>query len=879
MISINKPVFDTREFLGGVLNNNIKYVLVNDKTLDKSYMSVCMNVGTFQNPKGYDGLAHFLEHMLFMGSKKYPDINHYAKKISEKGGFSNAYTDSFHTVYYFNVFDDALLEIIDIFSRFFIDPLFDNDAVNKELNAINNEHLKNINDDGWIKHQFTFDIANENSCINTFGTGSKNTLNHSDIRDKMVEFYNNHYTTDNISICIASSKNIDELKKIIDDTFGNIKKSFCKNRMKLNKPFYSNNINKTYHLKSTSYIHELSYLWEIPEEEHFIKSKEYEILGHMITQRNKDSLYFYLKNNGYVRGLNVEIKEEGVFAIHFKLTEFGFNNINFIENSLFKYLDKIKKSNVNDIALYLQKLYQKNFDYLHKVETDDLCNLIAINHFKYKTNNVYDGEHIIMDINITLNKYINDDFIRIIQSPDSFNKVNYLRTREYNVKYCELDKSKIIKKLKKNSSIEFSFDTNNEFLNIKPQLIKDIKNLSPMLLQDRQWYGGTSVFDEPSVFISLKFSNPLYFNKPKNYILTYICLSIMSFLSNDILHKPLQLPYTISFEPSTSLSCFNVSITALNDLDKLKIFINKVIEYLHNLDSYVNLLSDTYIKNIINNFKNNIENNKYLNAWEYLASTLQNKLFNTEYKDDIIIKECKKIKKDNIKKHLSLFFKEASLTSFIYGNIENNNINQLFEKFNNLYKNKIYLFPNIKRLESDIIKHPNKKEKSNCVVYFFYIGKFTPETYNLLLLTRNILYQEFFNELRTKYQLGYIVSMTIYGIRNEFYIMQRVQSDKTIEEIEEKMNEFNDSIKKIIDECNFDTFYNSVKNNLKKKDTNIYERYVRLNSEISLREFLFDRRGLLLDNLKEITKNDVEIFIDKYLNKNNLTKIIVKGNY
>ena len=47
------------------------------------------------------GIAHFLEHMLFMGSKKYPDPSYYRDEVSKYSGNCNAYTDLMNTVYYY----------------------------------------------------------------------------------------------------------------------------------------------------------------------------------------------------------------------------------------------------------------------------------------------------------------------------------------------------------------------------------------------------------------------------------------------------------------------------------------------------------------------------------------------------------------------------------------------------------------------------------------------------------------------------------------------------------------------------------------------------------------------------------------------------------
>lgn len=58
-----------------------------------------MNVGSFNDPRHRQGMAHFLEHMIFMGSRKYPNENEFNQLISENGGYSNAYTENEFTNY------------------------------------------------------------------------------------------------------------------------------------------------------------------------------------------------------------------------------------------------------------------------------------------------------------------------------------------------------------------------------------------------------------------------------------------------------------------------------------------------------------------------------------------------------------------------------------------------------------------------------------------------------------------------------------------------------------------------------------------------------------------------------------------------------------
>ena len=85
-----------------------------------SAASMNVKVGSLSDPDDAQGLAHFLEHMLFMGTSKFPDENHFEARLDTLGGSYNAYTDSENTVYHFEVFNNGFEEILDIFSRFFV---------------------------------------------------------------------------------------------------------------------------------------------------------------------------------------------------------------------------------------------------------------------------------------------------------------------------------------------------------------------------------------------------------------------------------------------------------------------------------------------------------------------------------------------------------------------------------------------------------------------------------------------------------------------------------------------------------------------------------------------------------------------------------------
>lgn len=96
---------------------------INTKKMKINSVAYIYIVGSYSDPEDIPGLAHFLEHMLFMGTEKYPDENEYSKYLSEHGGGSNAYTADELTNYFFAVSSDSFEGALDRFSRFFVCPL------------------------------------------------------------------------------------------------------------------------------------------------------------------------------------------------------------------------------------------------------------------------------------------------------------------------------------------------------------------------------------------------------------------------------------------------------------------------------------------------------------------------------------------------------------------------------------------------------------------------------------------------------------------------------------------------------------------------------------------------------------------------------------
>ncbi|CAF1688032.1 unnamed protein product, partial [Adineta ricciae] len=187
-------------YCGLELSNGILCVLISHPKLDKAAAAINVSIGNLGDPNDVPGIAHFLEHMLFMGSSKYPNENEFSKFIENNGGTSNAYTSTRETNYHFDINPNVLADALDIFANFFISPLFSSSSVEREIQAVNSEFERYLSSDAWRISQIEKSTLDPEHPYSRFGTGNIESLqtipkeSGIDIREVLLKFYEDHYS-------------------------------------------------------------------------------------------------------------------------------------------------------------------------------------------------------------------------------------------------------------------------------------------------------------------------------------------------------------------------------------------------------------------------------------------------------------------------------------------------------------------------------------------------------------------------------------------------------------------------------------------------------------------------------------------------------------
>jgi len=214
---------DDRTYRVVRLANGITVALVRDEATDKAAAALCAGIGAYSDTDAA-GLAHFLEHMLFQGTKTYPEDNAYKQYVARHGGSTNASTSGERTTFQFDVVDAAFEGALDRFGRFFVEPLLLETCVEREMHAVDAEHSKNLNDDGRRAYQVLRESANSAHPFKNFSTGCLETLKLPDVRDRLLRLWKDRYDPASMTACLVAARPLADLENLAVEAFGGIRR-------------------------------------------------------------------------------------------------------------------------------------------------------------------------------------------------------------------------------------------------------------------------------------------------------------------------------------------------------------------------------------------------------------------------------------------------------------------------------------------------------------------------------------------------------------------------------------------------------------------------------------------------------------------------------
>ncbi|KAL0758005.1 hypothetical protein Bca101_095673 [Brassica carinata] len=350
-----------------------------DHQTKKAAAAMCVAMGSFLDPPEAQGLAHFLEHMLFMGSTEFPDENEYDSYLSKHGGASNAYTEMEHTCYHFEAKREFLQGTL------------------KRLKLWNERSLLLIQCYTSAKgHPF-----------NRFSWGNKKSLsgameNGVDLRECIVKLYKEYYHGGLMKLVVIGGESLDMLESWVVELFGDVKSgSKVRPTLEAKGPIWEGG--KLYRLEAVKDVHILDLTWTLPPLRHAYVKKPEDYLAHLLGHEGRGSLHSFLKGKGWATSLSAGVGDDGinrsslayVFGMSIHLTDSGLEKIYDIIGYIYQYLKLLRDVSPQEwIFKELQDIGNMDFRYAEEQAADDYATELSENMLAYPVEHIIYGDYV-----------------------------------------------------------------------------------------------------------------------------------------------------------------------------------------------------------------------------------------------------------------------------------------------------------------------------------------------------------------------------------------------------------------------------------------------------------------------------------------------------
>lgn len=898
-----KPDLDDRSYRFIQLPNDLKALIIQDPTTDKSAAALDVNIGAFSDPEELPGLAHFCEHLLFMGSKKFPDENEYSSFLSKHGGSSNAYTGAQNTNYYFQVNHEHLKGALDRFSGFFTGPLFNKDSTDKEINAVDSENKKNLQNDIWRLYQLDKSLSNSNHPYHKFSTGNLKTLSEIprskgvDVRRELLKFYDDFYSANLMKLCVLGREDLDTLSDWACELFSDVP-NLPRPAPEFNAPILeSKDLMKTVKIKPVKDLKKLEVTFVAPDVDEHWEAKPNHILSHLIGHEGSGSLLAHLKSLGWANELSAGghtvSKGNAFFCIDIDLTDEGLDNHENVAHIVFQYIEMLKNSLPQEwVYLELEDISKASFKFEQKKNSSSTVSSLAkaLEKEYIPVQNILGSSLISKYEPELINEYVrslNVENCRImlvskLLETDSAEKW-------YNTEYSKHDFSAdFLKRLQHpglNSHLHLPRP--NEFIatNFKVDKIENAEPLEePLLLKDdnvsKLWYKKDDRFWQPRGYIYITFKLPHTYASIVNSMLSTLYVQLINDYLKDLQYDASCADLHLSFIKTSE--GLDITITGFND--KLIILLTRFLEGLKTFNPDRKRF-EVFKDKSKQHLKNQLYEIPYSQVSSLYNSLVNERSWTAKEKLDVM----EQLNFEQLEAFVPTIFEEMYFETLVHGNIKYEEADQIDSLVQMLCSNSVsnsqvknarlrsYLLPLSKahRFETELADPQNV---NSCIQYVIQLGVYDETLSAIGRLFAQMLHEPCFDTLRTKEQLGYVVfssSLNNHGTAN---IRILIQSEHTTPYLEWRIDAFLEQFGQTLrdmPERDFENHKDALCKTLLQKYKNMKEESNRYTASIYLGDYNFLHRQNKARLVSTLTKADILDFFDTYIASADVSKLIL----
>lgn len=765
--SIKQSPNDKREYQVIRLSNQLEVLLISDPDLENSAASISVAIGSKNNPASQLGLAHYLEHMLFLGSKRYPTINEYSKFMSQNGGYTNAYTAQDNTVYGFEVNDNAFDEALDRLGDVMSQPLLDEKYAEKERHTVNAEHKTYFDNDMRKLYALMRYSLNPDHPMARFSTGDLTTLVDkpgSKLQDELKLFFDTYYSANLMKVALTSPRSITEMQKLASLYLTQIKNKKTAKPIILEPMLTDKQLSIKVEMKPTADIKLLHVSFLVPslKDEYMYKAGAYisRLLGSDHQGGLSDSLQKAGLAESVMAGFSATYSDSySQFSMQFKLTNKGVEAQDKIMATLFAFIKLIETEGINELQ-YLQqkKSLDRRFEFLKKSA----------------------GFNYVMALSADMQLYPNQDLLFYPYRLDAFNEkfisqlLTYLTPKNsrlfvlsptaqggtqipyYQGEYAltNISSSQQQSWLTEASKIKLTLPSENEWLAEDLSLVKKEQAKVVKQLVNKKgysvWFGQSAYLHEPQASLKLQLNSDIADQSAKSRMTMSLLLNMLNkqFAELNFVTQEAGLGFSLSSSNGLLICTSGYS----EKQAELLLTILKEIKEVQFSELSLSLAKQELQRRLNNKVK--------IKAMDLALDGFRKVIRLPAWADQQLLAEIDKVTLQDLNKFIDHLFADSTLRLLALGNLSSEQVRQLSSQLEKEITVNNKPFYKIKRLNANLKQgtlnyHLQSEMQDDALASVYLTDLQGDKALATAELLNKILRPAFYDQIRTQEQLTY----------------------------------------------------------------------------------------------------------------------------
>ncbi len=887
---IEKSPNDHREYRAFTLDNQMRVLAISDAESDVAAAALSIQIGGGDDFEHRPGIAHFLEHMLFIKTEKYPVVDEFRSVVTQNGGDANGYTSIERTNYNFSIEPGAFENALDRFAQFFIDPQLTSEFVEREREAVHAEFVIRKQSDSGMRWSAMKTLFNPDHPAAKFIAGNRESLG-GDVSKDLVDFFNQYYSANLMSLVLIGPHPLDKLQQWATMYFSDVANSDIAKPATDEPLIVPGTLPAVLKVKTDENNPTMRMLFPAFDLQPHWRERPDSYISNLIGHEGAGSLLSRLKDLGFADGLyasrGLHSYGSGTYSIVISLTDSGLAQWNQVADRVFDYIDLVRSSGIERWRYDEQKsLDEIDFRFIEPDSPRQYVTYLADILPNYPVEQMLRALYVQesfdpMLIERLLAKLTPDNVMVVLTSPgmetDSITEIV-----EANYSLASITDAMLLDWTSSLLDGTMRLPEPNRFIPDDLQIVAAGDQQEPALVRAedgfRLWHHTDTSFNVPRANFYFSIRSPASRTGARNSALLSLYTDALNEQLNEFSYPALLAGLGYELYPHSR----GISVRLSGYSDNQDVLLETVLGAFENPD----LNQEDFERHRADAIKD-IENESKQSAYDQAIAEMYEMILTPYWTDEESLQALKSIDLADLKAFAREFLEQIQVVAISHGNLTKESaisMGVLIEEavidgsqVAAVSKSRVVDLPDT----GPFIKHLQVEESDSAVSVYFQADSVDMEDRARYALLSQIIRSPFFSELRTRQQLGYVVfasSMNVMDVPGLMFVIQSPDKEpgSLHQAITGFLSTFHQSVAQM-PETEFEQHRLGFISRILERDKALSERTNRYWRAIDNKDFDFDERERFAQAVRDLDRNEFAEFVKDIFHVNINSRIAVEA--